>query len=445
MAFQPSTGISRRERGVERGAESEKKEGTDKVTEPSSIPAKVDTLIIGLIALDTISTLTLDTVMNDSNPGILRSSIGGVGYNVSVAHKYGLESQGKKGSFRLVSAVGDDFAGHSILKQLQENHQDTSGIAVQKGCETAQYSAILDSGGLLVLACADMAIMEEASLIKHINEQIKRAQPRFVVVDCNLLADGLDAVIDTCSKQIHVPNVIVEPTSAPKLARITGINSRLLKVFPNCHIHMITPTAEELERIHQSFAMRELFDDYDHWFPVLDSLGIDASFRDKMGALAAKNPTMRMLMDSGVLQQSFQILPYIPNILVKLGPRGCVLIHLSTSAADYKSVPTTSSYAPEFILTSHGREYDGNTLGVVVQYFPIPSENENLSVVNVTGAGDSLLGYMTATLVAENWMNYRIESLEHEWAKWESIYKSQVASGKTLESEEAVSKDIANI
>lgn len=410
-----------------------------------SVPDKVDTLIIGLIALDSVSTLTSSTIMNDSNPGILKSSIGGVGYNVSMAHKYGLESQGKKGSFRFVSAVGDDFAGHSILKQLQENHSDTTGVLVQKGSHTAQYSAILDSGGLLVVACADMAIMEDAFVAKHINEQIERAQPRFVVVDCNLLAAGLDAVIETCSKQAHPPKIIVEPTSKPKLARISGINSRLLGVFPHCNIQMITPTTDELEQIHQSFAIREFFDDYDHWFPVLDSLGVDANFRDKMTGLAAKNPLMRMLMETGVLQQSFQLLPYMPNILVKLGAQGCVLVKLSTSVADYKSVPTTSPYSPQFTLTSLGREIDGERIGVVVQYFAIPSENENLSVVNVTGAGDTFLGYLTSTLVADDWMSSRIESLEQEWAKWESIYKSQLASGKSLESDEAVSREIAKI
>ncbi|SGZ55838.1 CIC11C00000004109 [Sungouiella intermedia] len=269
---------------------------------------------------------------------------------------------GQKGSYRFVSAVGDDFAGHSILKQINEKYHDISGISVQNGKQTAQYSAILDSDGLLLLACADMAIMEDVSLVKHVSKQIERAQPRFVVVDCNLLSAGLDAVIEACSKQIHRPKIIVEPTSQPKLARIAGINSRRLSVFPNCNIHMITPTSDELSQIHQSFAMRELFDDYDYWFPVLDSLGIDSTFRDKMSALAAKNPTMKALMDTGVLQQSFQLLPYTPNILVKLGPRGCVLIKLSTSVADYKSVPTTSAYAPEFTLTSMGREVDGTVL-----------------------------------------------------------------------------------
>lgn len=448
MTFQPSTGIRktrRTEREPEEPFASKSTPPTPSSSSTLSIPDKVDTLIIGLVALDTVSTLTSTTVMHDSNPGSLKSSVGGVGYNVSMAYKYGLESQGKKGSYRFVSAVGDDFAGHSILKQINEKYHDISGISVQNGKQTAQYSAILDSDGLLLLACADMAIMEDVSLVKHVSKQIERAQPRFVVVDCNLLSAGLDAVIEACSKQIHRPKIIVEPTSQPKLARIAGINSRRLSVFPNCNIHMITPTSDELSQIHQSFAMRELFDDYDYWFPVLDSLGIDSTFRDKMSALAAKNPTMKALMDTGVLQQSFQLLPYTPNILVKLGPRGCVLIKLSTSVADYKSVPTTSAYAPEFTLTSIGREVDGNRLGVVVQYFPIPSENEDLAIVNVTGAGDSLLGYLSSTLVAEDWMSYHIESLEQEWAKWESIYKSQLASGKSLVSEDAVSREIGQI
>lgn len=451
VAFQPSTGIrkSSKIKTIESKQSPTPKDVLDEslnVEKPAkpAFPEKVDTLIIGLIALDTVSRLSSTTIMRDSNPGTLKSSIGGVGYNVSLAHKYGLKSQGKRASSRLVSVVGDDFAGHSIIKQLQDKNHDTSGIAIMPNKSTAQYSAIVNNNGELVLACADMAIMEDTSVVKHLTEQIFKAQPQFVVVDCNLLAAGLNAVIEASSKLIHSAKVIVEPTSKPKLARLSDISK--LSVFPNCHIQMVTPTEEELEQIYQSFSLRELFDDYDNWFPVLDSLGIDSRFRDRMVALAAKNGQMKYLMDHGILQQCFQLLPYIPNILVKLGARGCALIKLSGCVTDYKSIPKTSPFSPEFTITSEGREYDeGKKLGVVVEYFPVPEENANLNIVDVTGAGDSLLGYLSSSLVGADWLTYEIESLEQEWAKWENLHRSQLASGKSLMSHEAVSKEIEKI
>lgn len=84
-------------------------------------------------------------------------------------------------------------------------------------------------------------------------------------------------------------------------------------------------------------------------------------------------------------------------------------------------------------------------MGVVVEYFPIPKENENLQVVNVTGAGDTFLGYLVARLGENNWLNHEIKSVEQVWHKWETIYKAQLAAGLSLRSEEAVNKNIGNL
>lgn len=70
-------------------------------TSTANVPQGANTLIIGLIALDTISTLHKKPIMGDSNPGTLRSSVGGVGFNVSLAHKYAI--LGSKKSYRFIS------------------------------------------------------------------------------------------------------------------------------------------------------------------------------------------------------------------------------------------------------------------------------------------------------------------------------------------------------
>lgn len=407
-------------------------------SQPSDI---VDTLIIGLVALDSVSTISGTTHMQDSNPGTTKTLVGGVGYNVSVAHKYGLVSQFKDNasrqqSYRFVSAVGDDATGQTVLSLLL--HDDISGIAVLPK-QTAQYSAILDSHGELVVACADMAIMEDQLLAEHLTAQVLRAQPKVVVVDCNLLSSALQAVFRACASLASPAKVVVEPTSAAKLGRICGSG---LSVFPHCEVQLATPTVAELAEIHRKCADVGMFDDFDRWFPVLEALGLDSRFRDRLDVLAAKNSSFRYMMDHGILQQSFQLLPYIPNVLVKLGARGCVLIQLCTNVSDYRSVPTNSQYAPATIYSS-GREIDGKVMGAVVQYFPVP--NENLQIVDVTGAGDSLVGYLSASLASNDFLTGEIVSLEQEWGKWESVYKAQLASGKSLGCHSAVSSDIANI
>ena len=74
-------------------------------------------------------------------------------------------------------------------------------------------------------------------------------------------------------------------------------------------------------------------------------------------------------------------------------------------------------------------------MGIVIQYFPIPEVNKNLKVKNVTGAGDSLLGYLTARLllsskniVGKAWLEPEINRIEDEWfnGNLSTRHKSQV-------------------
>lgn len=398
-----------------------------------SIPDKIDTIIIGLVAVDTISRTANKAVIGDSNPGKLRTCVGGVGYNVHSSYRNGARGQGMNRTSRLVSLVGNDFAGKSILSKLTSGGEDVSGLCIVEDKETAQYNAIIDAKGDLIVAVADMQIMEDSTWLEHVTKEIARAQPRNVIIDCNLLPEMLSHIITEAKKLPILPRIIIEPTSQLKLTRISEMSSNSLGVFPNSFILLITPTSAELETIFSSFSSRGHFDDYDGWFPVLDALGIDSAFRERLSALATKDTVMATLLRQGSLQQAFQLLPYIPNILLKLGAQGCVLIRLSTDVTSYKSVPTTSPYKPAYMIASSGKDLDdGKKMGVVVQHFAIPGENQNLEVVDVTGAGDTLLGSLSSNLIYNDWLGSDLESLEQEWGLWESIYKAQLASGKRL-------------
>lgn len=408
----------------------------------------MDTLIIGSLALDLVSTITNEAHLGDSNPGITTSSVGGVGYNVQLAHKYGLISRSSKRSVRLISAVGDDFAGRTILKQLEHQQIDTSGIMIAGNHHTCQYSSMHQPNGDLIVACADMSIVEQDILIDHIKAEISRGQPSTIIVDCNLSSNILNEVLDCAKNESGSIKVIVEPTSLVKAKRIGQVNSRNLLVYPNNLIDLASPTETELLLIFTAFSQRELFDDYDEWFPVLDSLGINSVFRERLQQLLRKNSILEYLSEKGILQQSFQILPYIPNLLIKLGDKGVLLVNINRNVKDYNSIPTTSSYKPEFSIYSQGQSYteDGETkqIGVVIQYYPVPIENRLIAIRNVTGAGDSLLGYFTSGL-QQKWLEGEIHSVEQEWDKWETIYKSQLASGLSLQSDAAISEDIQKL
>lgn len=446
MTFQPpSTKIIKKEPKKESVTQQEELQS---VKQREKFADRVDTVIIGSLALDSLSTMSEEAHLTDSNPGVTTSSIGGVGYNVSLAHKYGLISQGSSKTYRLVSAVGSDFTGRTVLEQLEDQNIDTSGILVAKDHHTCQYTSIHQPNGDLIVACADMKIVEQDILIEHLKTELARGQPSTIIIDCNLSSNIMNEVLEYVKNESNTINIIIEPTSVVKAKRLSQVNSRNLLVYPNNLIDLVNPTEAELLLIFTTFSQRELFDDYDDWFPVLDSLGITSQFRERLLQLLRKNPILTYLSQKGILQQSFQLLPYIPNILIKLGEKGAVLVNINKNIKDYDSIPTTSQYKPEFTICSQGRKYseDGEDkqLGVVIQYFPIPVENQLITIKNVTGAGDSLLGFFTSGL-QQGWLDGEIRSVEQEWDKWESIYKSQLASGLSLQSDAAISEAIQRL
>lgn len=421
----------------------------------------MDTLIIGSLALDSISSINEsgDSIMGDSNPGKISSSIGGVGYNVSLAHNYGISSNYNKNvkqSYRLITAIGDDFTGKSIINQLNSQKIDTSGIYIDKSGihSTSQYNSIHDKFGELIIACADMNIVEQNFMKDHIKQEIIRSQAKQVIIDCNLSGNTINEIVSFIKEEMNSEiNLIIEPTSLPKSKRVSEINDKNLLVYPNNVIKLITPTLNELESIYESFEKMQKFDDYEDWFPILDSLGIDSQFREKLIVLERKFPIMKQLNERGIFQQSFKLIPYLSNILIKLGKHGVLLIQINKNIDDFKSIPTVSKYSPQFIITSNGSEYidpnDNNNnkkIGIVIQYFSIPTENESINIKNVTGAGDSLIGFLSSTTINNNnWLNGEINSIEEEWNKWENIYKSQLASGFSLNCESSISDEIINI
>ena len=108
---------------------------------------------------------------------------------------------------------------------------------------------------------------------------------------------------------------------------------------------------------------------------------------------------MKLMLEKGVVQQALQLLPHIPNILVRVCPHGCALFSLNGNVDHYKSVHTNLRYLPAFTLISHGRTYDeAKTLGMTIEYFAVPPEIANLTVMDITGEVDALLGYLISLL-----------------------------------------------
>lgn len=325
---------------------------------------EVKSLVIGSIALDTYSYIDQEVVFGDSNPGKLASSIGGVGYNVALE-----SSNAGNNSLKFVSIVGDDVFGDKILRDVEIN----ASITQIKDSKTSQYISFHDKDGELVIATADMNIIENNLDIEIIEDEIKKSNPTTVLTDLNISLNLLNDIIKLSKKYDY--KLIIEPTSFIKSKKLA--NAKLSTEAP---IYLSTPTVSELNNIYANLEENGKFE-LDMWFPIIDKLGVDGAFRSQLDAVTIRNPAYKRLIDEGTVQIAVSCLPFINNLVVKDGANGVYLFSLLTGT-------DTVEPSPDAELSLKSKGSDG--YGILFEHFKAPSKVE--TVKNVTGAGDTLIG-----------------------------------------------------
>ncbi|ODQ66674.1 hypothetical protein NADFUDRAFT_50584 [Nadsonia fulvescens var. elongata DSM 6958] len=395
----------------------------------------VDSMVIGGLALDLTCKFqkasTNKSFFRTSNPGKIETSIGGVGYNVALAAAYSGKKYDQK--TRLVSAVSKKDGGADVIRQIQElGHLDSAGVLIDDSGEnmTARYIAMHDDTGELVVACADMDILENINL-NHIEKEIKRGKPSWIIFDSNIGIESFKKIMDISKDDNINAKVGFEPTSVPKVAKLAKVN---LRVFPNNDIDLSTPNALELDQMFTTFHENDRFD-VDNWFPVIDSIGVNEDFRNKLDFMAKTNPDMSEFVTTGMYQQAIHMLPYIPNLLIKNGSKGVVLCQL---LEDIDS--TLDSLDPKLpIATAFCRgsaTINGKHTGVLIQHFPATTVDTG-KVVSVTGAGDTFCGVLLSELSKNpSWL------LDSGKKKLDAVNRAQACAALTIQSNEAVSKAI---
>lgn len=323
---------------------------------------KYNTVVIGSIALDTYAKLS-DVVMGDSSPATVTSSIGGVGYNVALASA----SNGNE-SLKFVSIIGQDVQGQKIEESISIPHD----LAKQPGEKTGQYISFHDSSGALVIAGADMGIVESLSF-EFVERALTAASPRVVLVDCNISREML-SFIYKLQKKLDF-RLAIEPTSLPKAKKVAF--DQLSSKNP---IFLVTPTVAELESMYRHMDECGKFDVED-WFPSLDRLGIDSSLRARVEALVRRVPFYKSLLSRGIMQMATSLLPFIENIVVKDGANG---VYVFSRGVGVEGGDAVNSEAQFSLVTPDG---------ILLEHYDVPEKLEK-DPENVTGAGDTLAGVL---------------------------------------------------
>ncbi|ANB12914.1 hypothetical protein AWJ20_1192 [Sugiyamaella lignohabitans] len=371
-----------------------------------------------------------------SYAGEIESSIGGVGHNVALAALYA------GANVRLVSEVGHDHG--DLLDAVSNEGLELSGITTNEGKRTARYVSMNDGTGELLIACADMDIIKDMSP-KHVYDEICRADAECVFFDGNIGNDQKMAVIRATKRKTGLETgtstprfVGFEPTSVPKSSELAAMS---LGVYPNHDIDLATPNIDELQTMFESFHEAGRFD-VDHWFPVIDALGVNETLRLGLENLARSKPELINLIRSGIAQQALHLLPYIPNLMIKSGVLGV----LSFQLLDADQIRDLARFGPSVTNNTVGKSIstqiayrEGQLLGVLVQHYPAfdisPSE-----VVSVSGAGDSFCGVLVAKLAKDTSWLYTANQ-----QKADVIDAAQLAASLAIQTLEAVNPEIRSI
>lgn len=393
-------------------------------SQTSVVVDHTDVVVAGALAMDLScdfapfedTTVSIDPQLHTSNPANITRSLGGVAQNIATTLHY-LGS-----SVRLCSMIADDADGSAVLGMLTSRGMSVEGIEKMKnGLRTAQYVAFNNAQKNLVLAMADMKILEARSDFGALwQPHLNICKPKWLVVDANWNESTLHKWI-TAGKAFGV-KIAYEPVSAAKSKRLFAPKDKsghILDVFPHQALSLATPNRIELDSMHSAAQKGDFFNRED-WKRTISAMRIsNPGLHDRLTAISNTFPA-----EEGLLKQSIELLPFIPSIVTKLGEEGVLVTLLLQQGDDRLKCPRSAPY----ILSRSNQ--DSNIGGMYMRFFPPTERVPKDQILSVNGVGDTFLGVLINGLVK----NQSIEAI---------IDIAQKGSVLTLKSKEAVSPDIA--
>ncbi|KXN90076.1 hypothetical protein AN958_05081 [Leucoagaricus sp. SymC.cos] len=403
-----------------------------------------DLIVVGSAAVDITaranSELESSLAENSTAPGKISLSTGGVARNMAEAAHRILTAQGLPTSTLLVAPVGEDGFGRLLIDETEKLGIRTDGL-LKSDRATAACDMVLDSTGNLVGGVADMKITEtlvDDQIIPHLRRHI----PKIVAIDGNLSPVTIKGIVNYCNK--HHIKVFFEPTSVIKSTSILASLEELIDQSDVAEppVTFFSPNILELVHVYNSIqAEPHNLTSGAYWWACIDSMGLGSGFRMDLEQLAKRNATdldvnkgtLSFLIDQGIAQMAINLLPFFQHLIIKCGERGA-LCAMRINAKDATTSPwrreRSNPQARYIVAQGNNKEI------IVLQHFPgLAVDN----VTNVTGAGDSFVGAVLASLSQNLKAFYNPKDLE------QMIMTAQQAAIFTLQSDLAVSPLLSDI
>ena len=186
---------------------------------------------IGAANIDMMGRSSLPLVMEDSNPGVIGLSVGGVTHNVCAnAARLGLD-------VKLITALGSDVHAGEIRRDCLEMGIDPSHSMVVEGHGSSVYLSLHNDMGEMALAVSDMRVLQHLTVDFLKEKEAVLAGAGAIMMDTGLPESILTYVTETYGDRIPV---FVDPVSCTYARKLSGS----LRGY-----HTIKPNRFELEEL----------------------------------------------------------------------------------------------------------------------------------------------------------------------------------------------------
>lgn len=177
------------------------------------------------------------------------------------------------------------------------------------------------------------------------------------------------------------------------------------------------------------------------WWDAIDRFNLGSEWRmdlDQLSRIPACPDTdkgdLSFLTKTGTAQMAINMLPFFQNLIIKCGDRGVIVASriLEDDIARSPWSAERSNPLKRYIVAKTGKEL------VVLKHYPAISLKKE-EIVSVTGAGDSLVGMLSACITKEP--DLFLDPLKLDVA----IQSAQEASVLSLHSVRAISPRLSTI
>jgi len=179
--------------------------------------------VIGGANVDIQGKSEVNLLMEDSNPGVIKASLGGVARNIADnICKFKLDT-------RLITAVGDDNEGVMVKDNARALGIDMEQSITTAEHRTSTYLYVLDKHGELVIAVSDMGIVDQLTphYFKKLIHRIDHSP--YTILDANLSQETIEYLANNLLKT----KLVLDPVSITKAIKAKHVLDKFYAIKVN--------------------------------------------------------------------------------------------------------------------------------------------------------------------------------------------------------------------